>query len=134
MAKSGEAAQVLQGGRSRKAALREQAARRKRKQNLMLIGGGAALVLLIAAFVVAGVLRQRPVAGEERYAAQGNLHIAFGSTSPIAYNSTPPTSGPLQTLAAAYTEPVYEHLVQTWRMGAGTITSARTAVPNLWSN
>jgi len=125
MAKSGEAAQVLQGGRSRKAALREQAARRKRKQNLMLIGGGAALVLLIAAFVVAGVLRQRPVAGEERYAAQGNLHITFGSTSPVAYNSTPPTSGPhYETLAAwgVHTEPVrYEHLVHNLEDGGVVI-------------
>lgn len=119
MAKSETMAQGT--ARNRKAALREQASRRKRRQNLMLIAGGAAFVLLLAAFVTVGILRQRPVAGEERYAAQGNLHIPFGSVSPITYNSTPPTSGPhYETLAAwgIHDEPVrYEHLVHNLEDG-----------------
>ena len=121
MANSTQAAQGTLGTRGRKAALREQAARRKRNQNLMLIGGGVLMVLLLAAFVTAGVLRQRPVAGEQSYAAQGNLHIAFGSVSPIAYNSTPPTSGPhYENLTAwgVHDEPVrYEHLVHNLEDG-----------------
>jgi uncharacterized surface protein with fasciclin (FAS1) repeats len=34
------------------------------------------------------------VAGEQSYAMQGNIHIARGESSPVSYNSIPPTSGP----------------------------------------
>lgn len=55
------------------------------------------------------------VAGEQTYPMQGNIHIANGKTSPVAYNSAPPTSGPHYPNIVAwqvYEEPFrYEQLV-----------------------
>lgn len=53
--------------------------------------------------------------GEQTYPMQGNIHIANGKASPVAYNSAPPTSGPHYPNIVAwqiYTEPFrYEQLV-----------------------
>ena len=55
------------------------------------------------------------VAGEVTYVMQGNIHIEQGETSPVAYNSTPPTSGPHYPNIVAwqvYEEPfAYEQLI-----------------------
>ncbi|MEZ4658171.1 MAG: DUF3105 domain-containing protein [Caldilineaceae bacterium] len=55
------------------------------------------------------------VAGEETIVMQGNIHIEQGATSPVAYNSTPPTSGPHYPNIVAwqvYEEPfAYEQLI-----------------------
>ena len=55
------------------------------------------------------------VAGEETYPMQGNIHIDQGATSPVVYNSTPPTSGPHFANIVAwqvYDKPfVYEQLI-----------------------
>lgn len=45
--------------------------------------------------VITDVMALYPaVVGEQTYAMQGNIHIDHGHRSPVAYNSTPPTSGP----------------------------------------
>ena len=55
------------------------------------------------------------VAGEETHAMQGNIHIDQGESSPVAYNSAPPTSGPHFSNIVAwqvYDKPfVYEQLI-----------------------
>jgi len=67
---------------------------RRRNQNLLIMGGAALFVLLIGFVIYLSIRGAQPVAGEETLNSQGNNHIDFGATSPIAYNSTPPTSGP----------------------------------------
>ena len=66
--------------------------------------------------VITDVMALYPsVVGEQTYALQGNMHIANGQTSPVPYNSVPPTSGPhFPNIVAwqVYTEPFrYEQLV-----------------------
>jgi hypothetical protein len=73
---------------------RAKATRERRNQNLLIAGGAAVFVLLIALVVYLNIRSQSPVAGEEVFSSQGNTHIEAGSPSPLAYNSTPPTSGP----------------------------------------
>lgn len=106
---------------SRRNALREKAAKQRRTQNYMMIAAGAFFVLLIGIVVVLQVRKNMPVVGEESLSSQGNTHIAFGSLSPIPYNSTPPTSGPHYDNLVAwgmYDEPQrYEHLVHNLEDG-----------------
>lgn len=108
-------------GRRSKAELRAASARKRRNQNLLLAAAGGAILLLVVAFMVVNLRGRQPVAGEETYASQGNLHIALGSVSPVAYNSTPPTSGPhYENLAAWGNQPQpirYEHLVHNLEDG-----------------
>ncbi len=107
--------------RSRRERAREARARRRRNQMLILWGSVAFFAVIIGAVITLNVRNSRPVAGEETFPSQGNLHIAFGSVSPIAYNSTPPSSGPhYETLVSwgVYTEPQrYEHLVHNLEDG-----------------
>jgi hypothetical protein len=111
--------------RSRKAELREAAARRRRNQNLMMIAGAALVVVLVIAVVALNLRGQQPVAGEQSFASQGNLHIPLGSASPVAYNSTPPTSGPHYEGVAAWgvhdTPVRYEQLVHNLEDGGVVI-------------
>ncbi|GIV80512.1 DUF3105 domain-containing protein [Litorilinea aerophila] len=107
--------------RSRRERARAERARRRRNQMLLLWGSVALFAVIIGAVIALNIRNSRPVAGEETFASQGNLHIAFGSVSPIAYNSTPPSSGPhYETLVSwgVYTEPQrYEHLVHNLEDG-----------------
>jgi hypothetical protein len=107
--------------RSARAAAREAAARKRRNQYLLLIAGGVAVAALAIALVVQNFRQNQPVVGEETFATQGNVHIPLGSVSPVAYNSTPPTSGPhYENLAAwgIHEQPVrYEHLVHNLEDG-----------------
>ena len=61
------------------------------------------------------------VVGERTYPMQGNLHINHAESSPVAYNSTPPTSGPHYPNIVAwqsYDEPfAYEQLVHNLEDG-----------------
>lgn len=66
--------------------------------------------------VITDVMALYPsVLGEQTYPMQGNIHIGNGQTSPVAYNSVPPTSGPHYPNIVAwqlYTEPFrYEQLI-----------------------
>ena len=101
--------------------LREIADKRKRNSNLMLIGGGIALAVIIGLILYANFQSSRPVGEEQSLPTLGNTHIAQGSTSPIRYNSTPPTSGPhYPGLApwAVYREPIrYEQLIHNLEDG-----------------
>jgi len=102
-------------------ALRERAAAQRRNQNRILGGIAAVVVIVIGLVIVQQVLRAQPVAGEDSYASLGNIHIPFGSQSPVAYNSLPPTSGPHYENIVGwgiYTEPQrYEHLVHNLEDG-----------------
>lgn len=106
-------------------ALRERAAAQRRKQNLMIGGIAAVVVIAIGLVIAQQILRAQPVAGEESYASQGNIHIPFGNQSPVAYNSVPPTSGPHYENIVGwgiYTEPQrYEHLVHNLEDGGVVI-------------
>lgn len=113
-------AKVVKGAAG-KQTLRAQVAQRQRNQNLILGAAGAILVLLIGVVVYFNIRGEQPVAGETQLASQGNIHIDFGSPSPITYNSVPPTSGPHYDNLVAwgiYTEPQrYEHLVHNMEDG-----------------
>ena len=104
-----------------KQGIRAQVAQRRRNQNLILVGVGAVFVLLIGFIVYLNVRGAQPVAGESTFASQGNIHIEFGSPSPITYNSTPPTSGPHYGNLVGwgvYDEPQrYEHLIHNLEDG-----------------
>ena len=101
--------------------LREIAARRRRNTNLFLIGGGALIVLLVGFVIYLNIRATLPVGAEQSFPTLGNAHIAQGATSPIAYNSTPPTSGPHYPGLAGwsvYTEPIrYEQLIHNMEDG-----------------
>ncbi len=105
--------------------LREVAAKRKRNSNLLLIGSGIALVVIIGLIIYANVRASQPVGGEQSLPTLGNTHIEQGSTSPIQYNSVPPTSGPhYPGLApwAVYREPIrYEQLLHNLEDGGVVI-------------
>jgi hypothetical protein len=107
--------------RSSKTEMRAAAAQKRRKQNLLLIGGVVVATVLVLALVGFNLRGQQPVAGEEAFSSQGNIHIDFGSVSPIAYNSTPPTSGPHYSNLVAWgvhDEPIqYEHLIHNLEDG-----------------
>ncbi len=100
---------------------RAKATRQPRNQNLLIVGGAAIFGLLIALVVYLNIRSQRPVAGEEVFSSQGNTHIATDSPSPLAYNSTPPTSGPHYDNVVAWNtfrEPQrYEHLLHNLEDG-----------------
>ncbi len=120
MAKA-KASSTAAGRSSSRNTLRQKAAQQRRKQNLIIGGAAAVFVLLIGFVIFQQIRRSQPVAGEEALASLGNNHIDFGTVSPIAYNSTPPTSGPhYDNLVAwgVYEEPQrYEHLVHNLEDG-----------------
>jgi len=107
--------------RSRREQLREAAAVRRRRQNVMVGAGVAVLIAIVIGAVWLNLRGNAPVVGEQSFATQGNVHIALGTVSPVAYNSTPPTSGPhYENLAGwgAHDEPVqYEHLIHNLEDG-----------------
>lgn len=76
------------------------------------------------------------VAGEQTYPMQGNIHIANGQTSPVAYASVPPTSGPHYpniVAWAVYEEPIrYEQLIHNLEdSGVIIYYQCATACPEL---
>lgn len=105
--------------------LRQSAARRRRNTNLTLIGAGVAIVALIAFVIYLNIRSQMPVGDEQSFPTLGNAHIPQGSTSPVEYNSTPPTSGPHYPGSApwaAYNEPIrYEQLIHNLEDGGVVI-------------
>lgn len=115
MAKNSQAARGIPSNKQMKEQRRAAAEARRRNQRLIWGGVGLVLALVVGVIVWNTIRNQRTVAGEEKLAAQGNLHIDQGTVSPIPYNSTPPTSGPHYPDLAAwglYDAPVaYEHLV-----------------------
>lgn len=106
---------------SQRSLRREQAAHKRRQQALLIGAGAATFILLIALIVFLNIRNQRPVAGEQKLAAQGSYHMEQGGVSPIAYNSTPPTSGPHYPGLAGwrvYTDPQrYETLLHNMEDG-----------------
>ena len=101
--------------------LREIAEKRRRNSNLMLIGGGVVLAVIVGLILYANFRSGQPVGEEQSLPTLGNTHIPQGSTSPITYNSVPPTSGPhYPGLApwAVYREPIrYEQLIHNLEDG-----------------
>jgi hypothetical protein len=105
--------------------LRQLSARRQRNNNLILIGGGVAIVAIIALVIVLNIRSTLPVGAEQVMPTQGNTHINQGSTSPVEYNSTPPTSGPhypgLAPWAIHQTPIRYEQLIHNMEDGGVVI-------------
>lgn len=80
--------------RSSKTGARSKSRKNERNQTYVL-GGAVVIFALLLGLVVYAIIRQStPIAGQETYASQGNQHVAEGSSNTLAYNSTPPTSGP----------------------------------------
>lgn len=67
---------------------------RRRRLNYWLAGGAVFFTGLIALVIYLNIRSQLPAGPEQITAAQGNAHIQQDTVSPIAYNATPPTSGP----------------------------------------
>lgn len=107
--------------RSQRSLRQTQAARRRRDQTILVVAGAAGFVLLIGLVVFLNIRNSQPVAGEEKFSSQGSYHMPDGGVSPVAYNSTPPTSGPHYSGLAAwrsYTEPQrYETLLHNLEDG-----------------
>jgi hypothetical protein len=85
--------------------------RQRRTLKVIALTGGALIV--IAALIVWGIVRAANWPGEA-VPDMGNLHIEAGTESPVAYNSTPPTSGPHYGNLArwgVHTEPLPDELV-----------------------
>ncbi len=78
----------------RRSTTRGRSTTRKQGERQILLVAGVMAVLTIAAVIYFNVRGELPVGNEEVLVSQGNSHIAQNSPSPIAYNSTPPTSGP----------------------------------------
>lgn len=107
--------------RAMRIGLREQDVRKRRTQRLLVISGTAIVVQFIAMMVYLNFHRASAVAVEQVLTSQGNVHINADELSPIAYNSTPPTSGPHYDNRLAwntYTTPQrYEHLLNNLEDG-----------------
>ena len=80
--------------RTKRNEMRERAAQQRSQQNRMLMIAGAVVVALLGLVIFINIRNTLPVAGEESFTSQGNIHIDDGKSSPIVYNSTPPSSGP----------------------------------------
>ncbi len=99
--------------------------KKRRNQNILVYGGGAIVAVLLIVVVYLGVRPAQPVGAEQILPTQGNVHIPDGSRSPLAYNSTPPTSGPHYPGIApwgSYTQPfAYEQLIHNMEDGGVVI-------------
>lgn len=90
---------------------RRKAQRRRSRNRLIASGVGAVVVIALIVFLAVISAANRP---GEAVADMGNLHIDEGTQSPLAYNSTPPTSGPHYGSLArwgTHTEPLPDELV-----------------------
>jgi len=107
--------------RSQRSLRREQSARKRREQVVLIAASGVTLILLIGVIVFLAIRNQQPVAGEQKLAFLASYHMADGDLSPVAYNSTPPTSGPHYSGLGAwrvYSEPQrYETLLHNMEDG-----------------
>lgn len=107
--------------RTHKNELRERAVRKRQQQNTMLLSAGGVVIAILAVVVFFIIRNSLPVAGEESYPSQGNVHIDQDTASPIVYNSTPPNSGPHYGGLAnwgVYDTPIrYEQLVHNLEDG-----------------
>ena len=91
-------------------ARREARRRRSRFKAIALVGGALVVLALLVSWSVINA-SNRP--GEPE-ADMGNQHIEEGTRSPVAYNSTPPTSGPHYGSVARWgihTEPIADELM-----------------------
>jgi hypothetical protein len=88
---------------------REAQRRRQKWQRAAGVVAGLALVALVVVFIGSRVANQPGQAVPD----MGNQHLADGETSPVAYTSVPPTSGPHTTRLASWgvhTEPIPDEL------------------------
>ncbi len=89
---------------------REARRRRRRVRTITLVCGAFAVVGTLIAWGAVNAANRpgQPVA------YMGNLHIELGTQSPVAYNSSPPTSGPhYQSIArwGVHAEPIPDELM-----------------------
>lgn len=73
--------------------LRDRASKQRREQRVLLSAGAATFIVLLALIVYLNIRNSQPVVGESKIEVQGSYHMDEGAQSPVAYNSTPPTSG-----------------------------------------
>ena len=108
-----EEAPKNQPANSRKEQMRaKRAAQRKRRatRTIVLVGGAVILMILLVSWSAINAAN-RP---GEPVPDLGNMHIEEGTSSPIPYNSTPPTSGPHYGSLArwgVHSEPIPDELV-----------------------
>jgi len=108
-AKAAAGGQASSSGRT--AAIRSSRRKKQQRTNTAIIAGIATVVV---AAIAMQVVREMNRPGE-RFASQGNLHLASINSPHVPYNSDPPTSGPhMPTYASwgSYTEVIEdEYLV-----------------------
>lgn len=125
MAKKSQTKTTPRNARERREAARTEAALARRNQNMLLGASGFILLAILAGFLYLSLRGAAPVKGEQFFESQGNLHINDGASSPISYNSIPPSSGPhYQNIVnwQAYDEPIrYERLVHNLEDGGVVI-------------
>lgn len=84
--------------------------KRRRIKTIALVGGAVALIALLVSWSAINAAN-RP---GEPVRSMGNDHIPEASRSPVAYNSTPPTSGPHYGSLArwgVHSEPILDELM-----------------------
>jgi hypothetical protein len=99
--------------KSRKELLRSKREARRKRNRIAAIALGTGAVVVTALLVSWSVINAANRPGEP-VPDMGNQHIEEGTKSPVAYNSTPPTSGPHYGGLARWgihTEPIPDELV-----------------------
>jgi hypothetical protein len=97
--------------RKERARARREASRKRSRTRAIAVASG--VVAVIALLVSWSVINASNRPGEQ-VADMGNMHIEVGTKSPVAYNSTPPTSGPHYGNLATWgihTEPIPNELM-----------------------
>lgn len=98
---------------SRKERIRIRHKEQRRRRTIRAIALVSVAVAVIAALLVWSVVSAANRPGDP-VPDMGNLHIEEGNQSPVAYNSTPPTSGPHYGSLARWgihTEPIPDELM-----------------------
>jgi hypothetical protein len=98
---------------SRKEHARARREARRKRSRIRAIAVASGVVAVIALLVSWSVINAANRPGDQ-VPDMGNMHIEEGTKSPVAYNSTPPTSGPHYGSLASWgihTEPIPDELM-----------------------
>lgn len=78
---------------TRRNPLQNRASQQRRGQRMLLLAGATTFIVLLGLVVYINIRNSQPIVGESKIEVQGSYHMDEGAQSPVAYNSTPPTSG-----------------------------------------